>query len=445
MKGAASQPVADRSTNFRRIIYFYPRDLLLVPATVMIGGAGMAAFFDQPLASLLLVLGVLLTVAAWSLLERRAVGHARALRMAPPAEPAQVTAGDQSGWYSSIGPRERAGAADDHAPGPKSLHHELPPAVGVPASKSSKPRRGQRQLTAGPTFDAGSRASRAPWRVPSGIYQAGVSADAATIGDLDIRAASVVGPSHRCEEPAAPRQDAYLITQTIAGDYALICVADGVSSSENSEVGARIAVNAATREMLDALNGRGNDAGLDANKIFHAVAGEIVGTAKNRKSDPDQYCTILAAAVLPTRPAPDGSRTMWCAQIGDISLWSRTDDGFQQLTGTVKAGLDRNNLSAVLPHHPQAVTVSTPTLAAGAVIALVTDGLGDLFEDIPAAPQFFSTSWRTPPVVPQMVHDLSFDAPGQQDDRTAVVVWCGTVSKPMSTNATDRQQRRGAS
>ena len=81
-----------------------------------------------------------------------------------------------------------------------------------------------------PVFSRASASGQAPWHLPVGTAPSGLAADAARLGDLEVRAASMVGAGHRCQEPADPRQDAYALGRTPDGQFLIIAVADGVST-----------------------------------------------------------------------------------------------------------------------------------------------------------------------------------------------------------------------
>jgi hypothetical protein len=278
-------------------------------------------------------------------------------------------------------------------------------------------------------LDGGSRAGRALWRLPARTGQPGIALDAARVGDLEVRAGSVIGSGHRCLEPADSRQDAYALAQDARQAHLVIAVADGVSNCEHSELGARVAVSTAVRELVHALDRSGEPDDIDARLLFTTVAGEMVGTGRGRGLTEHELCCVLAVAVVPTAAALDGSRESWTAQLGDVSVWTHRD-AFQRRTGTVKAGLDRNSVTDVLPFHPGAAQVSRIVIAPGSGLAVFTDGVGDLLTDVAAAPGYFAERWASPPHPAAFLLDLCVDAPGQDDDRTAVVVWCGSRGTP---------------
>jgi serine/threonine protein phosphatase PrpC len=277
-----------------------------------------------------------------------------------------------------------------------------------------------------------STAGQAPWRLPAHAAPSGLAADAANLGDLEVRAASMVGPSHRCDEPADPRQDAYALGRTTDGQYLIVAVADGVGSSRNSDLGARVAVTTSVRELAKML-ARGGIPAIDTQLLYNLIVGAMVGTGRDRNLPDGDICSIVITAVIPTAPGPDGTRKLWASWIGDVSMWIVHGGVLERLTGEEKSGLDRNQLSAVLPFHPDQYQEDTYNLPPDSRVALMTDGLSDAFSDVAHVADFFAAQWAGPPPHPAaFLHSLCYDAPGQGDDRTAVVVWTGT----------DRRSRR---
>ncbi|TDC60061.1 hypothetical protein E1200_31125 [Actinomadura sp. GC306] len=266
---------------------------------------------------------------------------------------------------------------------------------------------------------AGARQSREPWRLPDEPAISGIAADAVRVGALTVRAASVVGPGHRCAEPAQHRQDAYRIGRDPGRRYLLVAVADGMSDSSRSHLGANVAVTALIGRLRADL---GSGAPLDGPALFLDAARQMSGMAHRQKAaDNDVRAAALAAAV-PVEPAADGRRRVWVSWIADVGAWTRTGSGWTRLVGADKEGPDRDVLSEFLPFHPDRAQTTELTLEEGAVLALVTDGIGDVLAD--GAAPWFAERWAEPPHIASFVADVGYDARGRLDDRTAVVVWC---------------------
>jgi hypothetical protein len=272
-----------------------------------------------------------------------------------------------------------------------------------------------------------SHAARRPWGLPPEPSPSAIAADSVTVGGLEIRAASIVGPGHRAQEPAIPRQDAYRLAQDVAGRYLLIAVADGMSDSKNSDLGANVAANAIITELRQAL--AGSEPGqLSVAELYRAVSGQMVAIAKQRGITADTVRTVTLAAVIPILPDQDGRRRAWFGGVSDVGAWRRQPDGWQQVAGQHRGGMDANALSEFLPYHPNRAVATMVDLAPHDVLALVTDGVSDAFGIINGAAAWFAERWRDPPPIASFILDVGYEARTQNDDRTAVVVWCDSTT-----------------
>lgn len=266
---------------------------------------------------------------------------------------------------------------------------------------------------------AGARQSRMPWRLPDEPAISGIAADAVSVGPLTVRAASLVGPGHRCAEPAQHRQDAYRLGRDPHRRYLLVAVADGMSDSSRSHLGANVAVTALIGRLRADL-GRGAEP--DAPALFLDAARQMSGMAVQQKATEDDVRAAALAVAVPVEPAPDGSREVWLAWIADVGAWLRVDAGWTRLAGADKTGLDRDVLTEFLPFHPDRARTARVTVQRGAVLAFATDGIGDMLAD--GAAPWFAERWAGPPHIASFVTDVGYDARGRLDDRTAVVIWC---------------------
>ncbi|MGP4024042.1 protein phosphatase 2C domain-containing protein [Actinomadura sp. 3N407] len=266
---------------------------------------------------------------------------------------------------------------------------------------------------------AGARQSREPWRLPDEPAISGIAADAVDVGALTVRAASLVGPGHRCAEPAQHRQDAYRLGRDPGKRYLLVAVADGMSDSSRSHLGANVAVTALIGRLRADL-GRG--APLDGPALFLDAARQMSGMAAQQKVTENDVRAAALAVVVPVEPAADGRRRVWLAWIADVGAWVRAGASWTRLIGSDKQGLDRDVLTEFLPFHPDRTQTAELILEKGAVLALTTDGIGDALAD--GAAPWFAERWAAPPHIASFVADVGYDARGRLDDRTAVVIWC---------------------
>src|SRR5256885_6747884 len=119
------------------------------------------------------------------------------------------------------------------------------------------------------------------------------------------------------------------------------------------------------------------------------------GMAAQQQVTENDVRAAALAAVIPVEPGPDGERKVWLAWIADAGAWARADHGWQRLIGSEKSGMDRNRLTEFLPFHPARTETAQVTLEHGAVLALATDGIGDVFAD--GAAPWFAERWARPP------------------------------------------------
>lgn len=279
-------------------------------------------------------------------------------------------------------------------------------------------------------FAAQSDLGTMPWRLSQLSDRSGVAADQALVGGLELRAVSVVGPAHRIDPyKARPCQDAYRVAIAGRGRFLIAAVADGVSNARLSHEGAALAAHCAVRRLKDLLDNGLDPDRLRAEQVFPAVANQLLKLADDRQRSASEFATTLITAVIPTAaviPATghaEGGRPVWLGWIADSSAWVLGGPEWRQLAGEVKTGYDPNLLSVCLPNNPKRAQQARGWLPDGHTLALMTDGLSDLLTDVEGADQELARRWAAPPTLAEVVRDLCFDAPGQDDDRTAVLVW----------------------
>ncbi|MER5640558.1 protein phosphatase 2C domain-containing protein [Kitasatospora sp. NPDC002227] len=327
-------------------------------------------------------------------------------------------------------PRDRL--APEPRPGPAAPVFQHLPGPPPPPARPPKPRPLLQERPTDPSvprFGNGAPAQGYPWLLPERTVQNGIAADEAAVGAFAVRAASVVGPGHRCSPPAGPRQDSYRIGRSRDSRYAIVAVADGLSSAAWSDAGATTASSQAVTLLRAQVEAGGLD-GLDAVELYGRVAESVAGYAVRRGVDSSHVATVLITAVL-AEPDADGVARAWVGWLGDSSAWLLDPRGgpWQCSSGDAKdraAVVLSNDVAGRLPDTPQLARSHYLTLPPGGALALVTDGIGDAWAD-PAGHvnEYFANAWRLPVPATRFTADVGFDAPQCLDDRTAVVVWNG--------------------
>ncbi|MFG2915981.1 protein phosphatase 2C domain-containing protein [Kitasatospora sp. NPDC048298] len=367
-------------------------------------------------------------VEAFALAAVGVVGAAAALGSEAAAAPARQR--DRAERESRL---VREPRPDATAPGCRFV--TAPAAPVAPAAPTAQPGRPRPFLRERPTdlsvprFGDGARAQGYPWLLPDRTVQNGIAADEATVGALTLRAASVVGPGHRCGQPAEPRQDSYRIGRSPDSRYAIVAVADGLSSAAWSDVGATAASSQAVTLLREQIETVGFDR-LDVKALYRRIAESIAAHAAERKVGTSHLATVLITAVI-AEPDANGVARAWVGWLGDSSAWTLDPrvPRWQFSAGEAKdraAAVVSNEVAGRLPDTPHLAVDQYLTLAAGAALALVTDGIGDAWADPTGnVNDYFANAWRAPVPATRFTADVGYDAPQCLDDRTAVVVWNG--------------------
>ncbi len=290
----------------------------------------------------------------------------------------------------------------------------------------------------------------ARWALPHEPALPAIAADVAQIGDLAVRAASVVGPRNRSHLPGMPRQDAYRLAQDSAAEHLIIAVADGALPGGRPGLGANLATTTIVNDLRRQLDLGISLERLTAAEVFGRVAQSMVEGAQLRGIPMGSLYTTLVAMVIPTHPARDGDRTAWLAYLGHSSAWVNLGSRWQNLTADITA-----DTAAKLPFQPELAAAAMVDLPVKSVVAITTDGLASAFTKLPHGQRRFAQRWRSPRSIGSFLLEVDFpaaldvsrggspkgergraatslaaDAPGAgalADDRTAVVVWCGAA------------------
>ncbi|MDO5681336.1 MAG: protein phosphatase 2C domain-containing protein [Propionibacteriaceae bacterium] len=246
----------------------------------------------------------------------------------------------------------------------------------------------------------------------------------ADLPGLTVRGVSVRGHSHRWE--GSVRQDQLAVGEL---DDLLVCaVADGLGSQPDSHLGAALAARfVATWPKLAELFDP-EIADLDCQEISDA----LVTAAQARGIEPVTVSTTLTFAAIRRNPAQESEDTpRWTAaigQIGDSPAYLFRDGTWAPVSGnSAAADAGLTNVVDPLPQHVRA-TVWHLDLAPGDVIALTTDGVGNLLEDVPEFAEAISGLWaKRPPSPSELLYYVDAAVKTYDDDRTVLMVGVGDI------------------
>jgi serine/threonine protein phosphatase PrpC len=262
---------------------------------------------------------------------------------------------------------------------------------------------------------------------------------------VTVRGVSQRGHLHRYN--GAPRQDDIALHHLPDGRV-IVLVADGVSGAPQSHIGA----NTATRYAAEWLHANlADDIGhTDWVSLLKSTAWAMTERAESLLGlagpDPvlteEQLATTLLCAVI--EPAGAGQLRAYVLGVGDSVAWLLSAGQFIEVVGGKTTPADGVSSSAVvgLPRVPTEVIPMLVEFAAGDVLLLGSDGIGDPLGAGQGGVGNLLREVLTGPTVPSLIefaHMVDFSRETFDDDRTLVAVW---PRRPGSTD-TGRARLQG--
>ena len=261
-------------------------------------------------------------------------------------------------------------------------------------------------------------------------FRPDVALDGWSTDTVTVRGVSQRGHLHRYN--GAPRQDDFAVHHLPDGRV-VVLVADGVSQSPQSHLGASIAVKQAADWIRSNLGP--DTADLDWSALIKNTAYALTASAQTvfGLEEPDtvraeqELATTLVCAIIEPTSRPGVLRAHLVA-VGDSSAWVLTGGEFIEVLGgktTLDGGVASSAVSA-LPRVPTQIAPTVFDFLLDAVLLIGTDGIGDplgtghgsvgdLFRDLLARP--------CPPSLIEFAHAVDFSRETFDDDRTLVAVW----------------------
>jgi serine/threonine protein phosphatase PrpC len=260
-------------------------------------------------------------------------------------------------------------------------------------------------------------------------------ADGADLGAVSMRAASVRGLSHRYT--GKPRQDSIGTAVTVAGDWLLVAVADGVSAADESATGSRTAVTVALRELEAGVTTR-PDWFVDWAPVIHAASTAIWRQASHEHDDPDMtieharglMASTLLVGAISLAPLGNSLYGGFFALVGDCSAMLRDTEGRWIPASPLKGHTDgrRDDLESAavkgLPRPDPEIHTFSLGIRAGEALFLMSDGVGDPLGDDPVTVGgALAQWWAVPPAPIDFAAQVGFARRGYTDDRSVIGVW----------------------
>lgn len=245
------------------------------------------------------------------------------------------------------------------------------------------------------------------------------------IGNLELRAASARGASHRID--GRPRQDAFAVGTAPGGGFVIAAVADGVGSSDASQLGAAAAVRHGVAAVGRRLEANRDLKSLDAQAVMAEVATAVIASAppelnENGRDVRESVATTLVLAAAELHPSRE--RTAWCARTGDSDARLLTKEGWRPVFAAEERSAIASSATATLPLSADAVEARLIDWREGEALVILSDGLAKpLGSGQGAVGRFLARAWAEPPDPLEFAIQVQFRRRTFDDDRTAVVLW----------------------
>jgi len=259
-----------------------------------------------------------------------------------------------------------------------------------------------------------------------GPYRPDTVIDAWGESHYAIRAASLRGYGHRHD--GRPRQDDMSVTMIGEGRM-VVAVTDGVSSADQSHLGATVAARwvtqAAENHYRETTGTRIDWAEVVRSAAWAMVeqASSALGTERTAEAAERVVASTLVAADI-TFDATGAEAEI--VGVGDSGAWVLSPEGFESAVGgkDSEAAVVSHSVSG-LPRLPSELSPTRCLIKPGHVLLLGTDGFGDpLGTGNGEVGRLFSDSLlgRIPAPL-EFAHLLDFSRETFDDDRTLVAVW----------------------
>jgi hypothetical protein len=261
-------------------------------------------------------------------------------------------------------------------------------------------------------------------------YRPDLVVDGWSIPALTMRGASQRGHLHRYN--GAPRQDDFAVHHLPDGRVVVV-VADGVSAAKQSHIGSSTAVRQAA-EWLCANLVDTAAVQLDWTALIRSTSWALTERAQALLGLPEPdpvgaeqlLATTLVCAVI--EPAGPAARRAYLIGVGDSSAWLLSEGSFIGVLGgkADSAGGVSSSAVAGLPRVPADLAPMLVEFAAGDVLLIGTDGIGDpLGGGDGGVGNLLRTllTGSAPPSLVEFAHAVDFSRETFDDDRTLVAIW----------------------
>lgn len=290
-------------------------------------------------------------------------------------------------------------------------------------------------------------------KVHAELPRSSVEYDFGTCGDLAVFGATSRGTKHQFR--AAPNQDAFAFCSIESpSKFLVIAVCDGVSQAKFSSYGSRRLARAAVAQLEKTIRENKSESTALDQSVFASVL-QAASTAMKawsvtdldaphqppEETDYKELSSTIALALIDANDADGAGYRVRAAFVGDSPIYLATNDAYTIQTPFTKGGDLVENSTSALPIkaddlvQPGWIDTRIP---AGSHLVIATDGFSNaLREGKTKHARVLRKLWSSPtgPVALALnVTGIDFDRRGEDDDRSAVIVWAPPFAEVTPAN-----------
>ena len=294
-------------------------------------------------------------------------------------------------------------------------------------------------------------------KVQKNFPRASVEYDFGTCENLAVFAATMRGAKHQFHE--SQNQDSFSVCSVEGPNkHIVIAVCDGVSGSKYSAYGSRRLARESVSRLAKYVQVSASTSHVNEEAFRKVLMESSVAMQTWSSTDPDcpptppretpavELSTTIALVLINTQQNLNGDYPVQAAIVGDSPIYLSVDDHYEIKSSYTKGGDVVQNSTDALPvtdNEQIAMTWVEMSLAPSSHILITTDGFSNVLrEGNTKHAKILNFIWSTPASPANMLSHLvgvDFDRRGEDDDRTAVIVWSPPFKQVLDTIETDEQ------
>ena len=294
-------------------------------------------------------------------------------------------------------------------------------------------------------------------KVHKSLARASVEYDFGTCENLAVFAATMRGAKHQFNE--SQNQDSFAVCSVEEPrKHIVIAVCDGVSGSKYSAYGSRRLARESVSRLAKQVQESDSTSHINEEVFRKVLMESSIAMQTWSSTDPDcpptppketsviELSTTIALVLVNTQQNSNGDYPVQAAIVGDSPIYLSTGDHYEIKSSYTKGDDVVQNSTNALPvvqDEQIAMTWLEMNLTPSSHLLITTDGFSNVLrEGNTIHARRLNSIWSTPAIPANLLTHLAgidFDRRGEDDDRTAVIVWSPPFKQVLDTIETEEQ------